>query len=497
MNTISTALVLPWRTVHRSLRWLGGGFSLLLCIAALGVAIHIGGRNGWRYGMMLYAFGVGYFWLCVMACLLLVAIDARRLCLPGVQRAAVASVLLYGAGSVLLALAMLLPLGGAAATIALVAALASCTGLAAALLPRYCTLSLGFLPALAIGAQHLVRIPLPGQPGFVVLGSAILTVLVSVCAIRWRQLLRAEAAAVTGMGSSMVMQYRRNGAASGAWWDDTMRDGDAASLRQRGPSASTILLDGVGPQAPVLALRVALGEGYAPQSLRGRWRRFARLGLPLLLFIPMMAAMQAGEAHGDVLHKVLEGVGANVMGWLGIMGGIALMVMGSLLPWTRWRRANAELPLLALLPGLGDAAAQRRHLLRAALGRPLALQALLLTLVLGAALAMHAGPLMLLFVTLTQLGCAATVVALTLGVFGGTPLPGWGLAVLMTAMLLLVSASTFVPMFATLGRHAQPLGAGTIAGLAIAWAGAATLLLWLGRRGWLGLRQRPHPFLAN
>jgi hypothetical protein len=194
---------------------------------------------------------------------------------------------------------------------------------------------------------------------------------------------------------------------------------------------------------------------------------------------------------------VLLGVGINVVGWLGLMGGIALMAMGSLQPWVRWRRGNAELPLLALLPGLGDADALRRNLLRAALERPLALQALLLALVLGTALAMHASPSLLLFIALGQFGCAGVVVATTLAVFGGKPLPGWGMSALLTGMGLLVSASTFVPLFATLGRHALPLGEGSVAGLAIAWSAMVVVLSWLGQRGWHGLRQRPHPFLIQ
>lgn len=495
------SLWLPWRTVHRSLRWLGGGFGLLLCVAGGGVAVYVGGAHGWRYGMMLYAFGVGYFWMCVMACLMLVAIDARRLRLPGIERSITGSLLLYGLASVAVPLAMFVPLGGDAATIALVAALAASAGLASPLTPRYLTLLLGFLPALAIGARHPLHLPFPGQPGFVPLGLAVLAALVAACIFRWRQLLRAEAPVETGLGSAMVLQYRRNGGMggmNGGLLGAALHDrASAASGARLSRTAPAIRLDGIGPHTPVLALRVALGEGLAPQTLRSHARRFARIGLPLLLFIAVMAVMQAGEAHGDVLHKVLRGVGVNVIGWLGLMGGIALMVMGSLLPWRGWRRANAELPLLALLPGLGDADALRHNLLRAALLRPLLLQALLLALVLAAALAMHAGPLLWLFAGLGQLGCAGVVVASTLATFGGKPLPGWGMGVLLTAMGLLVSASTFMALFATLGKHAQPLGDGSIATLAIVWVAAIAALLWLCRRGWQGMQARPHPFLAN
>ena len=33
--------------------------------------------------------------------------------------------------------------------------------------------------------------------------------------------------------------------------------------------------------------------------------------------------------------------------------------------------------------------------------------------------------------------------------------------------------------------------------LAAGWAAVTVALFWLGRRGWRGLQQRPHPFLPN
>jgi hypothetical protein len=77
---------------------------------------------------------------------------------------------------------------------------------------------------------------------------------------------------------------------------------------------------------------------------------------------------------------------------------------------------------------------------------------------------------------------------------GGNALPGWDMGVLPTGMGPLASASTFVPLFTTLGRHPEPLGESTVATLAIAWAGAAVPLPWLGWHGWCGMRQQLHPF---
>ena len=495
-QSLASLFATPWVTTHRALCWLGGGVALLLCLAAPACSLFVPGRQGVQLGLTIYAFGAAYFWMCVMAGLVLVCMAARQLRLPGIVRVVAASVLLYAIATVALPVAMFAPMGGDAPTFALVAALAAAAGLAVALLPRYATMLIAFLPALAIGLRRALSIPFPGEPGFLAWGAVALVVLLVANLVRWRQLLLADATDETGLGGAMVMQYHRRGAIVG--WGSMVRPDDAVAGRGGKDAARPLVrLDGVGPQSPVRALRVALGDGYAPLGLRGHWRRFVRRGLPLLLFIPLMAVMQAGEAHGQVLHKVMLGVGVSVMGWLGAFGGVVLMASGSLLPWTRWRRTKAELPLLALLPGLGDAGALRIDLLRAALARPLAVQALLLALVLAAVFAMHAGPQMLLFATLAQLGCAATIVALTLSVFGGLPLPGWGVGVMLGGMILLVIASTFVPMFATLARHPYPLGKGVGVGLLVGWSVAAAVLFWLGRHGWRGLQRRQHPFLMD
>jgi hypothetical protein len=439
--------------------------------------------------MVVYGFGVAYFWQWVMAALLLVGIDTRRLRIPGIGQAMATCLGLYAVATIALPTAVLVVLGGEASTVALFTALAIAVGVASVLLPRRYVMPLAFLPALAIGLRQVIHLPFPGQNGFLAWGAVVLVVLLAVDVLRWRHLLLADA---TRDEDAQIIRYGRRGALGGlgsaARTGATQRDGDAPS---------PLRLAGVGPGKPVLTLRVALGEGYAPQGPRGHARRFMRFGLPLLLFIPLMAILHAGEAHGEVLHEVLFGVGVDVIGWLGIMGGLMLMSMGSLLPWASWRHRRPELSLLALLPGLGDAATVRRALLRAALARPLALQGGLLALVLTAALLLHADATLLVFVALSQLGCAAMVAATALGVFGGRPLPGWGMALALAGMAALVSASTFVPLFATLGRHPWHAGHAVFAVLAGAWIVAACALGWLGRRGWRGMRERPHPFLTG
>lgn len=482
-----TAIAMPWRTTHPSLCWIGGLVYLLLCIGALACALLIRGRHGWLYGMVVYGFGAAYFWQWVMAALLLVGIDSRRLRIPGIGRAISTCLGLYAAATIALPTVFFAALGGEAATVALFTALAMTDGVASVLLPRRYVMALAFLPALAVGLRHAIQLPFPGQAGFLAWGSAALVVLLVVDVWRWRHLLQADD---SGEEDAQIIRYGRRGAVGG------LGARPRAGVRRASQAPLPLRLAGVG-RKPVLALRMALGEGYVPQGLRGQARRFMRFGLPLLLFVPAMAIVHASEAQGDTVRQVLLGVGVDVIGWLGIMGGLMLMVMGSLLPWASWRRRRPELSLLALLPGLGGTVTVRHALLRATLGRPLLLQIGLLALVLAAALLLHANPALLIFAVLSQLGCAATVAATSLGVFGGRPLPGWGMALVLAGMAVLVCASTFVPLFATLGRHPWHGGQAAFALLAVAWIVAACVLGWLGRRGWRAMRARPHPFLAG
>lgn len=480
---LTTAIAMPWHATHPSLRWIGSVVYLLLCIGALACALLIPGRHGWLYGMVVYGFGAAYFWQWVMAALLLVAIDTRRLRIPGIGRAVATCLWLYAVATIALPTAVFAALGGEAATVALFTALAMVAGVASVLFPRRYVMALAFLPALAIGLRRTIELPFPGQAGFLAWGTAVLIVLLAIDVLRWRHLLQAE---VIREEDAQIIRYGRRGAVGGL-----------KAAPHAGAAASSLRLAGAGPGKPVLALRVALGEGYAPQGLRGHARRFVRLGLPLLLFVPAMAIVHAGETQGDTMRRVLFGVGIDVIGWLGIMGGLMLMLTGSLQPWASWRHRRPELSLLALLPGLGGAVTVRHALLRATLGRLLVLQTGLLVLVLTAALLLHANATLLVFVVLSQLGCAATVAATSLGAFGGYPLPGWGMALVLAAMAVLVSASTFVPLFATLGRRPWHAGHAVFAVLAFGWIVAACALGWLGRRGWRGMRARPHPFLAG
>jgi len=323
-----------------------------------------------------------------------------------------------------------------------------------------------------------------------------LLALLLVDAVRWRQLLRSDSDNELGFASSMLMQFRRQGGASG--WNGLQQLDSSQLIRQRPdwmqPRAD---LGKAGPQSPVRALRVALGGWYVPKTLTGHLRAAAPVLLPILLYLPVMAFMQAGESrHGHAARSALLSMGIGVVSGLSVVGGLMLAAMAMLVIHQRWKRANAELPLLALLPGLGDAHACKRALLRAAFGVPIGAQLLLLACVLAAALVMHPPFLAVLLVVLAQFAAIGAMAAQVLCTLGGCKLHVGVLAPIYVVLTVLFCLSTFAPLLGT-DNHPWSGLAPLEHSLLASWIVLAAVLLWLGRRGWRALLARPHPFLPN
>ena len=315
-------LMAPWRATHRSLRWLTLVTFAICCTGAIAVGIYDHQRHWWLICTVIYCFGAGYLWAFLMSSLLLLCIDARQLRIPGMLRAVVLSLLCNGMLTVALPLLLLSACGADALTVALLVALAVTAGLAFVLLPRYLSMLMSFLPTASIGLRHLIRVPLPPDPGFAHWAACALAMLLLLDVLRWRHLLWSESAASTGFTSAMVMQFRRNGAMT--IWSGLAQRGATEQLRQRPDwMLAQVDLRRVGPHTPVAALRVMLGSLYMPQSWFSYLRQLAPVLVPLLLFIPMMALMRAGGAHAG-WHEVGRSVGMSVVGWLGIFGGVML-----------------------------------------------------------------------------------------------------------------------------------------------------------------------------
>lgn len=493
---LNDVLMVPLRSAHRGLRWLSLAFVVACVLTAIvtGWFAYAHVQHWGMLSMLVYCGGAVFAWAFWFPTSLLLAIDARKLRLPGMQRAAHASVILYGLLTTALPTLVLGALGVDAMPVALLAALAAAGGLAFVLLPRWCAMVFGLLPALGTSAHHFFQLLPWSDPRWLLWGALTLAVLLIVDVLRWRQLLRSDTDNELGLGSAMVMQFRRQGALNN--WSGLRQLDSGQLIRQRPdwmqPRAD---LRRTGPQFAVRTMRVALGGWYMPKTPVGHLRAAIPVLLPILLMIPLMALISVANHRDGTAQATLIGFGAG-LGWCVMFGGLMLAVMTAVLVRQRWKRTNAELPLLALLPGLGDARQVRLDLLRAVLTLPTVVQTLLLVLVLAVAAMAHLDGLAVLLVALPQLAALGATISQVLYTLGGRKLSALAECLVYIPVLVLFFLSTFIPA-TTLGRHPWSGAPLAESWLLAAWAVLALVLAWIGRRGWRGLLAQPHPFMAN
>lgn len=482
----------PWRSVSRSLRWLAAVVLLLATLAAVAVAV-FSRVNSAVLAATVLGLGVVFLWAFFMPGMLLLAIDAHRLRLPGVQREIHASLALYAALCIVPAAALAGASGADAPTVGVLLALCAVAGFTFAVLPRYIAVVFGFVPALHAAFKHILHLPGPGEQGFVSWASVAILILLLVCTLRWQQLRDAHELP-EGLSGPLMLQLRR----SGAWghWNSEQIDSPQVIRRRPDWLQARADLRGTGPGRPLATFRVALGHWYTPRTFVGHLHAMAPVLLPLLLGFGAMVLIGVANGRRPATLEALKVGGVAMIGWVGVFGSIMLTLATVQLVHARWRKPNTELPLLSLLPGLGDTARTKRELLRAVLQRPLGAQAILLVVMLAAGLALHLPALGLLSVAVAQLGGAAVMAACVPAILGGRPLPTWGLALLLIVLFILIGLGSFLPLAAG-GAHPWEQARHAIEIVLGLWLVAGVVLLWIGRRGWRALARRPHAFLVN
>lgn len=488
---LANAMLTPWRATRASRRW----FALALMEACLLGAVAIGafmpGPRRWLACAILYAVGAFFLWALWLSATLLLAIDARRLYLPGVQRAAIHGLACYAMLTTALPVLALVALPNVDLVLtALIVATACISGLAFALLPGYVITLACLLPALLSKLKLPLPLPALGQPGWLV---ATLLVLVPMIALRWRQLVRGGTNRLAGLRRPLVMQFHRMDATG--LLDSDPDSGSAEMIRRRPnwlqPRAS---LRDASPASPVLALRIALGGHYLPKTL-GSHLRTAAIALVQMVAMCLVFTLVLTDKHGVAFLQASLALSALVfIGGSCLLGGPMLALLIGAQLHQRWQRANTELPLLALLPGLGDARERRHHLLQAALAMPASTLATLLLIVLACAWALHLRGLGLLLVVLPIPASLGVIVMQVLRLVGGRPLSSWGAWLLFVPLAALFTLSIVLPIVSLADRAASVAAPSW---LLAAWGVLALMLAWLAQRGWRGLQRRPHPFLPN
>lgn len=433
--------------------------------------------------------GNGICWGLLMPNAVLLVRDAQQLRLPGICRDVAWSLPLYAVLSLGVQVLLQLP-DGHVASFAIALVLAAASGGLYMLLPGRLALLAYVLLVVNGTVLHVFRLPGLTDPRFVEWGAAAAPLLVLAVVWRWRQLLRAGDIPLRGLRAPNVINMRR---AFGMSRADPLTD--AALLRARLDwLAIRPDLRDTGPQAPITSLRMALGGQYVPQTLSGRLYQLVPLALIMLVGLIFVATSFGDHRVWPAMRYLFGREGFVYVGWLFAVVSMMSVMTAVEVVTLRWGRLNAELPLLALLPGLGHAGNIKRVLLRAVLQRPARfLGASLLIIGLDAA-SLGVGWPVVLTMLLIAAGCLGYLVAMVLGILGGHALSGVGKLFVVIGMLVLLSVTALLPM---LWHGGSGLTVIVAAALAAAWLVLALLLLWLGHRGWRGLQQRPHPFLAN
>ncbi len=488
---LGRTLLMPWMAVPRSTRWIT---AVVFVLGFVGYGLLLGFSHiprVWPAADMALGAATVFCWAIFMPNTLLLALDARQVCLPAVRTEVVRSLLLYALLTIGGPVLLLWP-GGHQLTVAALLVVGAGIGTLYALMPAYLGTILLLLPALHNATRQwlpMPALPRPGSPGFAygALSGAALVLLLAV--LRWWQLLCADHVATRGLAAPSVFNFRRS---VGLTRRDALTSTEVLRARPAWLRVTPNLRQ-AGPQAPALSLRLAFGGMYLPETARSRLRRV----VPSLLFVALPALyVSAIAANADAGERlVLGGLfgdrGFALAMWFFAMMSLITAQIASQLLDLRWSRTNAELPLLALLPGLGHDRGARRALLRAAMLVPARDQLVWLALFVIVAALLHQGwqvDAAMLGMTLVALGMLA---ASALAVLGGSPLCGWPRGFLMLLALALI---TLTVLSFTAGPQWQLL---SLAHVGIGWAALLLWLLWLGYRGWRGLRQRPHPFLPN
>ncbi len=252
---------------------------------------------------------------------------------------------------------------------------------------------------------------------------------------------------------------------------------------------------GCGPHCVYANLRVALNL-WAPQTRRGRLRLSLWMLLCLSAAAIMFASMFAQEHDTDELTHYLF----LASGWIALFGCYGALEGTVQTLRRRWSQCDGVLPLLALLPGLGDVARLKRALLMLTLGTGLAITTTG-SLVAWILVSWSLGQVSLVATLLIGALAMFALLRLTAGtltILGHHREHPMGKRIFSLYVLLLVSISAlyaFYAFFTVFDGASLPALPCVV--LALLWACLLPVLLRAIVQGWQNWQRLPHPFLPE
>lgn len=484
----ATVWMMPLRSTSAGTRWVTVVLMALVWALALTLQ-HVQQTSGHVWiPSFISAYGELFVGAFLLAPGLLLAIDAKQLCLPQAQRQIVLGMILHAAMWITIPSVLLTMAGAPFALAAGLQVAGVVAGLALGLLP-HALVVMAFVAPTFFSLMRL-HVPYPTSvqtPAFWMVIAALLLV----CIVCWQRHLRKADPYRTGFDTPFAVRISlmsRYGWKNGNTWYLPGENPQQMRWQPQWLRAVPQLRDG-GPRFPVRSLRIALGGWLMPQTRLSVLKQWSLIALPIA---SLLAVFHMHSSHP--ISDVWRMLPFNVYAWLAGFTTIMLGLLTTMLVQQRWSKTNAEVSVLALLPGLGERTSLIRNVLRASLLPTLCLQLVIVGLVMLAATLKHPSPLDLAMVALTQLAALAFAPAFVAAAIGGRALPPWVAGLTVGVSFSLVGIGTGASeATSALVAHSSMMMPAVIA----IWLIVLGFLSWLGVRGWHGLQQRPHPFLAG
>ena len=492
MNRLDALLVMPWVASAKYARLLAVLFVGIALIIAVAFVV-TGDTHDHRIAFILaLGFAVWALWSSFLAANLQLARNARDLCLPRIPRDADLSLLLFAALSVAVPTGICWMLGATPLLAAAVFTVAAALGLAYMLLPLWIGVPLVMAIVLDIMTHGLMTHDVAGHVSTL---WGLAAVLAGFDVFRWRQLRTAIVVRREGMGAAAVFYcYRPDAMRNGGWRSVTNM------FLQDGAAPRYMDLKDLGPRRIVTSLRFALGGFGMPKPLASRLLDIARL----LAFVGVFALIAlwgplldsptpTGSSRQIVLHWL-----SPVLTFGAILTcAVAVNVFAGR---TRllWRKTDAGLPLLALLPGLGGAPSGKRFTVMALLAPAAVFLACTCAVLCITAVVLHTTPWAYGSLVLCCVGALVLIVAVVLASLGDKPMHIVEYVLLYIVQLVLSSLVLIhaMPTDQYHGPHPELIGVVPTWTLAL-WGLYLIVLVILAMHGARALRKRPHAFLAN
>lgn len=492
-SRVLSVLVIPWVATSRSTHWLLGVVTVSIVASAILAATQLGGQMAFGLCMGLSCAGIGVWWLMLISNAIWVARDATALRLPRIRRDANMSVWLYAVLTVavpalLLASALSHPLLWLTAF-----ALTAAGCLALLLLPSIVWIPLFVGQSILVNANvvHVPTLTLQELAAWLALLALVLSTL---DVWLWRRML--DLSAPPGRSWMRPVIWNTRQMASLGFLGMHGRGADVLLVRSSRRIFTPIYdVSRTGPDRPIASIRVLLGRNHTPQTLVSHLRNVAISIVFILAFAVLPNLVNWMHERGAV-RKVFVAMFAPPLGtilWPVVIACLAVILMALAVGYalqTRWTDTHGELPLLALLPGIGSNDRAKYNVLQASLLRPLIWLGIAFIVLCGLAAMQHMLATMLVYAPLCLASSALLAIMIVLGTLGGRPPSSLGVGFWTIGIIGLIG---FTCLVLSLTAPVTPIRVALVA----VWLGALAMLAWQASSGWRALRSRPHPFLSH